>query len=185
MNLLHFVTRADELIAKADTLIASSQNQGMGFRWVDAGLFAELRAAGLSFFDRVFGADHIYFTEYNRYFGGRAEVESAERGRRVLIAARDEIAGGWAVRVKGLVAAELFTDFLDMSQYLLSENYKDAAVMTGAVLEAHLRQLCVVSNVPVTVPTPRGQKPKTADRMNAELAKCRAYGAQDLKNVIA
>ena len=38
--------------------------------------------------------------------------------------------------------AELFADFLEMADYLLSEGYKDpAAVLGGSMLEEHLRQL--------------------------------------------
>jgi hypothetical protein len=56
----------------------------------------------------------------------------------ILTAARNEIAGGWLFTTKGLVSAELFSDFLDMASHLLAEKYKDpAAVMAGSVLEEH------------------------------------------------
>jgi hypothetical protein len=41
------------------------------------------------------------------------------------------------------VAAEVFTDFIEMAEHLLEQGYKDpAAVVAGSVLEEHLRQLC-------------------------------------------
>jgi hypothetical protein len=37
-----------------------------------------------------------------------------------------------------------------MAEYLLNESYKDpAAVMTGSVLEEHIRQLCIKNSIPI------------------------------------
>lgn len=55
-----------------------------------------------------------------------------ENGRGILKAVKTEMEGGWVFTAKDIVSAEIFADFLEMSQYLLSEGYKDAAaVMIG------------------------------------------------------
>src|SRR5258708_34010349 len=62
----------------------------------------------------------------------------------VVDALRNDVSGGFLKSVRELVHGELFSDFLGMADFILSEGYKDAAaVMGGGVLESHLRQLCV------------------------------------------
>ncbi len=63
--------------------------------------------------------------------------------RGMLQALRNDYEAGYLQSVVELVHADIFADFLDMAHYLLEHNYKDAAaVITGSVLEAHLRKLC-------------------------------------------
>jgi len=57
-----------------------------------------------------------------------------------LSALRSAYASGYLTTVSELIHAELFSDFIQMSEYLLSEGYKDpAAVIIGSLLEEHLR----------------------------------------------
>ena len=61
----------------------------------------------------------------------------------ILESIKLEFEKGWITSLKGLVAEEFFSDLIEMSEYFIEEGYKDpAAVMTGCVLEEHLRQLC-------------------------------------------
>ena len=101
-------------------------------------------------------------------------------------AIRGEIAGGWLSTVKGLVTAEVFTDYMEMAEYLLEANYKDpAAVIAGSTLEAHLRQLCIKNGIPVAQPKNGKDVPLKADVLNSELAKAEAYNKADQKQVTA
>src|SRR4051794_19965214 len=54
---------------------------------------------------------------------------NAEYGRGILKAIKNEIDNGWLVTMKGIVSAEIFTDFLEMAEHLLKEKYKDAAAV--------------------------------------------------------
>ena len=86
--------------------------------------------------------------------------------------------------MKGIVSAEIFSDFLEMARRLLSEKYKDAAaIMIGSVLEEHLRQLCLKHSIPTD--DPKTGKPKKADLLNSELANSSAYNKLDQKNITA
>ena len=89
--------------------------------------------------------------------------------------------------IKELVHAEIFSDFLDTASYLLEERYKDpAAVIGGAALESHLRQLCIKHEVDAEAADGAGiMRAKKAERMNQDLAKVPAYGVLDQKNVTA
>lgn len=100
----------------------------------------------------------------------------------ILRAMRSDYAEGYLSSVAELIHADLFADFLEMSDHLLAQGYKDpAAVMTGSVLEEHLRKLCDKNGIPTTA----GANPKKADLLNAELAGASVYSKLDQKSVTA
>jgi hypothetical protein len=97
----------------------------------------------------------------------------------ILSALRADYEAGRLRSFEELIHADLFSDFLEMAEYLLDEGYKDpAAVIAGGVLEEHLRKLCGKHGV--TIPA----KPKL-DTMNADLARAGAYNKNDQKQVTA
>lgn len=98
----------------------------------------------------------------------------------ILKALRADYAAGFLQRVQEFVHADMFADFLDMAEYLLSEGYKDAAaVLAGGVIEEHLRKLCLKFNIPIET----NGRPKKADAMNSELAAANIYSKLDQKSV--
>lgn len=102
----------------------------------------------------------------------------------VLTALRADYAAGRLRAVHELIHADVFGDFLDMAQYLLSENYKDpAAVIAGSVLEEHLRKLCDKNGIATVDPVSGAAK--KASSMNSELRKVGAYDKGGEKNVTA
>ncbi len=104
----------------------------------------------------------------------------------MLKAAKQEIDGGWLTSLKGLISAEIFSDFLEMAEYLLEQKFKDpAAVMIGSVLEEHLRQLCQNNSLPIDTVKDGKSIPKKADTMNADLAKAGVYNPLSPKSVTA
>lgn len=104
----------------------------------------------------------------------------------VLRSLRSDIEAGYTKSYTELIHGELFADFLDMSQHLLDESYKDAAaVIAGSSLEAHLRQLCQKVGIDTEANTAAGTSPKKADRLNSDLAGANVYSKLDQKNVTA
>lgn len=187
-----FVRRADELISEADWVLARTPRSGTGSgKPVPFGEFCGFRLASLSFLLSTFGPEHPYYREFNTIVDSsttRFEQDGREvliAGRQILDAARNEMAGGWTATVRGIISAEIFSDFLEMAAYLLSQGYKDAAaVMIGSVLEEHLRQLCGKHGIDLEMLVPDGsQVPKRADRLNADLTKAEVYSKLDQKNV--
>ena len=82
-----------------------------------------------------------------------------------------------------LVHADIFTDFLEMADYLFEEGYKDpAAVLAGSTLEEHIRTLCLNNNVEIMKGDSRY---RTANRLNADLAGTNVYSKLDEKSVTA
>lgn len=102
----------------------------------------------------------------------------------VLQALRVSHEQGYLLSIQELVHADLFSDFLEMADYLLREGYKDpSAVLVGGVLEEHLRKICNKHGVPTT--DARDGKPRKSDTLNADLAKQGVFDKLEQKNVTA
>ncbi|WP_179347809.1 DUF4145 domain-containing protein [Winogradskyella pacifica] len=179
--------RINQLIELADNVLRT-ERRGTGTfstSYVDNEQFNEFRNASLSFILNLYTKDHPY---YESFFNDchRATPFEAKTGRGILTSIKTEIEQGWLNTIRGLLSAEIFTDFIEMAEHLLNENYKDAsAVMIGSVLEEHLRQLCVKNGIDITSEKAGKQIPKRADLLNAELTKATIYNKLDQKNVTA
>ncbi len=187
MKVADLLKRADELVAHGQEVIATTYRDeySSSVRYVDQAAMAGFRSASLSFIQRVYGEAHPHFSEFKAQTTD-IFLSNATRGISILNAIRSEIAGGWLFTLKGVVAAELFSDFLEMAEHLLSAGYKDpAAVMIGSVLEEHLRQLCLKRSVNVEEDKNGRLVPRKADRLNADLAKAAIYTKLDQKVVTA
>lgn len=185
MKLNDLIKRVDELIAIGQKTLATTLSSEYG-DYVETSQFRLFRSASLSFLSKSYGANHPYYLEFdNRVV--HEDPTSVQSGLGVLLAVKDEMSGGWFVSVKTLISAEIFSDFLEMAFYLLTENYKDAAaVMIGSTLEEHLRQLCQNAKIPLDSAKPSGEKiAKKADTLNADLAKQSVYSHLDQKNITA
>jgi len=159
------LNRLDELIQKADQVLATHEPNPpnvIGFPTLDAEAFRGWQTQSLAFLSNVVGVDHVY-TESFRSNVDQGFQGSVEAGKGILAAAREDVALGYLSRVKALVAAELFSDFVEMSEHLLDAGYKDpAASLVGAVLENGLRQIA----------TEHGIKLKAKEDLSSLNSKC-------------
>jgi len=97
----------------------------------------------------------------------------------VLESAYDDFNSGLLEDTKAMITAEVFTDFIEQAEYLLSEGYKmPAAVLMRGVLEDSLRTLCKKAQIVLS------EKSKL-DRMNTELVKAEIYNKNVQKQVTA
>ncbi|MCH8010735.1 MAG: hypothetical protein IIA61_02105 [Candidatus Marinimicrobia bacterium] len=174
--------RINELIVLADKVI-STDSYSEYSNFVNTELFQEFRSSSLSFLKNTFGESHPFYVEFNKKVNDTYTYHSQE-GRGILKAVKQEIDGEWIFTVKGIVSAEIFSDFLEMAEYLLIEGYQDAsAVMIGSVLEEHLRQLCYKHSISVENIKNGKTIPKKADLLNSELASSEVYNKLDQKGV--
>ena len=178
--------RIDELVAQALTAMSHVRTSvGSSFRALQLDDWAALRAAGLAFIEATFGRDHSYYREFDKQTADSWEA-SGKHAFGILVAIQRDIKGGWIETTKGLVTAEVFADFLEMAQYLLEQNYKDAAaVIVGGVLEEHLRQLCMAALVPVEDSSSGSVRPRKAESLNSDLVKAKKYTVSEQKQVTA
>lgn len=178
-----YIERVDYVIAlgqkTARTQSVYSDNR------VDSASFNEFRSMALSFIGNLYGEHNPYYVDFNDRVNDTWRTQTSS-GLGILNAIKTELEKGWLSTLKGLVSAELFSDFLEMSDHFLQEGYKDAAaVMIGSTLEEHLRQLCDVYKVDNTMARGLDQVPKKADVLNADLKKAGVYGAIDQKQITA
>jgi hypothetical protein len=184
MNTAKLVERADELIKAGDAVLKTDHLEG-AYHMISTMENKSFRSASLSFIEMVYGTAHSYYKEFNKETDGWRPA-NAKAGIGILISIKNEIEGGWLTTVRGLVSAEIFSDFLEMSKYLLSNDYKDAAaVIIGSTLEEHLRQLCGNNSIETTGKTGDVDAAKKADLLNSDLAKAGVYNKLDQKNVTA
>ncbi|MFC4859700.1 hypothetical protein ACS8MQ_00955 [Pseudomonas sp. MAHUQ-62] len=185
MKAKDLLQRVSQLLKKADEALATRRAHQYTADSVDEGLMAGLRTSSLSFISMTYGVAHSYYSEFesatrDHYYS------SAIVARAILLSIQGEIEGGWVFNVKKLIAAEIFSDFLEMAEYLLKQGYKDpAAVMAGSVLEESLRQLCVANDIEIESEKDGKLVPHKADRLNSDLVKAEAYTRLDQKSVTA
>ena len=93
-----------------------------------------------------------------------------------------DIENGYLETLEELAHGNIFSDFLEMADYLVGKEYKDAAaVMAGSTLEVHLKNLCTKHGIATT----SNGRPKKAGSMNEELKKAGVYTKLNQKQVTA
>lgn len=138
--------RLNQLIEKGEKALSTRHPPTGGFittagDFIDDEPFYQWRIESLSFLTRVFGNNSIYFKEFQNHCTN-PRYPKAFQGQSILKAAKEDIEGGYLKNLETLVSADIFTDFLEMSEYLLEQGYKDpAASLIGAVLENGLRKI--------------------------------------------
>jgi hypothetical protein len=147
------------------------------------GILARAEAA----INRICGEDSAYTART------KAILEGAyiDRFRADLIvgivkALKSDLEDGYLYSLSELVRGEMFENLIEMAEHLVEEGYKDAAaVIAGASLESHLRQLSNKYGVPVEYTAKDGStKKKKAESLNQELGK-NAYSLFDQKQITA
>jgi len=145
--------------------------------------FTEWQSQALSFLTNLLGTEGTYTKKFEELVTSGCRI-CVEHGQGVLCALKEDISQGYLTPFKSLVAADMFSDFLKMAEYLLEESYKDAAaVITGGVLEEHLRKLCDKNAIPVTTIKDGKSIPLKAEMLNQELNKANVYNKLDMKQV--
>jgi hypothetical protein len=145
-----FKARLNQIIEQGSRVLGSRHRPSPRVTsgdFVDSELFYQWKASSLSFLAMAFGKDSTHYSLYNAQCQSSRHSD-AVKGQGVLLAAKEDLEGGFLGRLEGLVSADIFSDFLDMAEHLLSEGYKDpAAALTGAVLEDGLRRIAGANQV--------------------------------------
>jgi len=184
MVLKDIEVRIDKLVAQAVAALGNARrSQSSSTPALVPEEWAELRAAGLAFIESTFGREHSYYVEYSRKLASSWDYEG-KYALGILRAIQDQIKSGWVTTTRGIVSGEVFSDFLEMAEHLVGENYKDpAAVLAGGVLEEHLRFLSSAASLPLEDIQKGKVVPRKADLLNAELKKANRYSVIDQKQI--
>jgi len=172
--------KIDLLVDKGnDTIKAIEQN------YVQEHIFQAFRTQSLFFIKNLLGENSTYFQEFNE-ITKTTNVVTLLSATMILKSLKEDIEQGWIRTYKQLVSAEIFSDFLEMGEYLLIEGYKDpAAVIIGSTLEENLRQLCLGNSINLTIEKDGKSIPKRADLLNTELQKNGVYNVLEQKSITA
>jgi hypothetical protein len=177
--------RIEFILSNAKIVSNSGRTNSYGGVEVDYSKMKGFRTSAQSLILDLFGTDHPYYTEFKNVTRD-SYGSSVNSGVAIINNIKTEIENGWLTSIKGIVSAEIFTDFLEMAEHLLETDYKDpAAVMIGSVLEEHLRQLCLTNSIVIEYEKDGKLIPLKADRLNSELTKAGIYNKLDQKNVTA
>jgi len=132
--------------------------------------YSELATSSKSLIFKLYGAEHPYYIAVNIALENFAETPAL---RGILNSIKKEINEGFLLKVSNLVSAEIFSDFIEMAEYLLNKGYKDAsAVIIGSTLEEKLRQIAKNNNIDIR---DTNDRPKRTNSLNTELYKADIY----------
>ncbi len=103
----------------------------------------------------------------------------------VIYGLKNDLEKDYLKNLHELIQSEVFSDYLEMAEYLLSEGYKNAsAVIIGSTLEAHLRELCKKSEIETDIKNSKDKLVSIkAETMNSELTKKSVYSSLIQKQV--
>ncbi len=136
-----------------------------GDQWMSAGgerleprEFARWRSQSTAFARSFLRDGHAYQVQLERVTEPSPtnnepdpQVDQREAGVGVLQAIREDVANGYLADLRSLVAAEVFSDFLEMAEHLFNNGYHHAAAsLAGAVLEDGLRRELTARGVRAT-----------------------------------
>jgi len=146
-------------------------------------LVRQLQTRAIAAIERTSGTSSIYFEKANTIL---QENDNSYNHLAGIIGVAEslliDVKSGYLKSFEELIHADVFADFLEMSEHLVSSGYKDAAaVMAGSTLEAHLKKLANKFSVAIEV----SGRSKKSDVINSDLVKSNAYTKLDQKNVTA
>lgn len=130
-----------------------------------------LRTQSLHFIKHLNGESDPNYKEFDRV-SGQNSANSVANCKAILEGIKHDIDNDYYLSsVRGLVSADIFSDYLEMAEYLLKENwFIPAAVITGSTMESHLRNLAIKNGMSITYIDTKGKvQQKTADKLTTEL----------------
>lgn len=185
---------SDVLRAKTKTQLERAMAMGTRAMTIDDGgtsfsalVFEEFIAYARAALAEITGEQSSFSKQIEEILGYNWDCAvKAEGVVGVIRAVQASIDTGLLEGQRKLIRGELFSDYLDMAQYLLDEGYKDAAaVIAGSSLEVHLRSLWEGHGIPTSDEKDGQQIPRKAESLNMELRKRECYDKSSQKLVTA
>lgn len=182
----------EDLTAKAQAVIAMGEKvlttESKGYQqqtFVNEQQFHDFRISGLSFLSRVFGDNSQYYQHF------KSEVTSpgtsrTKRGLGILSAATAELQNNWVETTRGAITSEILTEFMAMAKnHIEAGNLQSGLILIGAVIEKHLRDLCLAGDISTTNQQSGSATPKKPLQLTGEGYKKKLYDRQQHKKIIS
>lgn len=94
----------------------------------------------------------------------------------ILKELRSAYKNGYINKIEDIINAKVFSDYLDMADYFLNEDYVDAAaIVIGCALEQHIKQLCIKNNIELMDKNGGKEKKHRLSTLNDLLVKKKIY----------
>ncbi len=183
--------RAD-LTAKIEAVIAMGEKvletETKGFQqqtFVNEQQFHDFRISGISLLSRIFGDKNQHYQCF------KTEVTSpgasrTRRGLGILSAARTELQGNWVETTRASITSEILTEFMAMAKTNIEAgNLHSAAILICAVVEKHLRNLCLANDISTINELVHSTTLKKPLQLNGEAYKKKLYDRQQNRKIIS
>lgn len=177
-------TKFQEILEEGKKMLATCRiSNGMGGFKSDLDLkynYNKLFVSAQNLIQKTCGKDSSYYRNLEDLFAKyRTNPYHIPECLGVIESAYEDLKLGLLEDTRSLIAAEVFVDFMEQAEYLLSKEYKlPAAVLARAVLEDSLKILVKKNGITLS------SRPKL-DKMNADLAKKNVYNRNVQKQVTA
>lgn len=186
---LKIISKIESLIADIDPFLSKAQLAEKSIKArqeLRSGEYSAYTSSVQYFLKLILGIESPYINEYQKNaltYNSKCILNGADILKLIL----KDIKDGWLIDLKGIISAEIFTDFLEMAKHLLNEHYKDpSAVIIGTVLEEHLKNICLKNKVSLISIDSKGKAVnKKASMLNDELVKAGVYNVLEQKSVTA
>ncbi|AOZ98117.1 hypothetical protein [Flavobacterium commune] len=188
MNKDFFIKQLDDILSDFNKIKSKAQYDDLSGNVTIEEISSVLTKAKAAI-ARIVGDNSEYYKDTEATLK-RTNIHEGNKLRHIagtVTALKSDLQNDYLKSFSNIVQSEVFSDYLEMADHLLTEGYKDpAAVLIGSTLEVHLRELCISNNIDVEVTNNKGNKsPKKADLMNADLAKAGIYSSAYQKQIVA
>ncbi len=182
MNTDHFIKQLDNVITEAEALLNRFKIGGSGTVEEMTLILSKAKSA----VTRISGADSDFYKDVNKAYSSHWQ-DTLERILGPIKALKSDIENGYLKSAHQIIQSEVFSDYLEMAEYLQGEGYKDAAaVIAGSTLEAHLKETAKDNTIELHIKKANGDLiPKKASVLNDELAKASIYSSSYQKQITA
>ncbi len=183
--------RAD-LTAKIEAVITMGEKvlatETKGFQqqtFINEQQFHDFRISGISLLSRIFGDKNQHYQCF------KTEVTSpgasrTKRGLGILSAARTELQGNWVETTRASITSEILTEFMAMAKTNIEAgNLQSAAILICAVVEKHLRNLCLANDISTINKQMHSTTLKKPLQLNGEAYKKKLYDRLQNRKIIS
>lgn len=180
----------DNLTAKIEAVIETGEKvlatETKGFQqqtFVDEEKFHDFRISGISLLSRIFGNKNPHYQCFKTEVTSPG-VSRTKRGIGILSAARTELNGNWVETTKGSITSEILTEFMTMAKnHIDTGNLRGGATLIGAVIEKHLRNICLANDISAINRQLQTATLKKPVQLNGEAYKKKLYDRQQNKKI--
>ncbi len=181
----------DELVAQlaalltiGDKVLATEVGESQQKKLVSEEKFHDFRISAMSFLGRVFGQDSTYHQSFKSEVT-QATASRTRRGIGILTAAEKDLRGDWLETTSGAITRDVLADMLQLARVQLElQNLRAATIIAGAVLEKHLRNLCLAKGIKIYNEIQNKAVAKKGLQLTGEAYKRQIYDRQANKEII-